>query len=356
MDGIQRGDTRPIDSDSGTEPGIIESRREQRPDSARHGQPNDDAGDGRGRTAERPSDIPAVGWKDILWRVYEGISEDRIFANAAAVAFYGLLALFPGVAALVSIYGLFADPATIQQHLDSMSGVLPRGAIDVIRDQLTRLAAEPRSTLGTSFLVTFLISLWSANGGIKALFDALNVVYEERERRSFIKLNAITLAFTLAMIAFVIVALACIVAVPVALSYLPGFVGSILNIARWPLMLVLITVALAFIYRYGPSRDEPRWRWITWGSAFAAVAWLAFSAIFSFYAANFGSFNKTYGSLGGVIGFMIWMWLSVAVILIGGKLNAEIEHQTARDTTEGAPEPIGHRRAKMADTVGAARS
>jgi membrane protein len=309
-------------------------------------------GAGRGRTAETPSDIPARGWKDILWRVYEGVSEARILANAAAVAFYALLALFPGIAALVSIYGLFADPATILQHLDSVAGLLPAGGVDVIRDQLNRLSAQPRSTLGVSFVVGLVISLWSANGGIKALFDALNIVYEERETRSFIKLNATTLAFTLAMIAFVIVALACIVAVPVAMSYLPGFVGAILNIARWPLMLVLITLALAFIYRSGPSRDEPKWRWITRGSAFAAVAWLGFSAIFSFYAAHFGSFNKTYGSLGAVVGFMIWMWLSVAVILIGGKLNAEIEHQTARDTTDGPPEPIGKRRAKMADTVG----
>jgi membrane protein len=142
------------------------------------------------------------------------------------------------------------------------------------------------------------------------------------------------------MIAFVIFALACIVVVPVALEYLPGFIGFIINIARWPLMLALVTVALACIYRYGPSRDEPKWRWITWGSAFAAIAWLGFSAIFSFYAAKFGSFNKTYGSLGAVIGFMTWMWLSIAVILIGGKVNAEMEHQTARDTTEGAPKPL----------------
>jgi membrane protein len=304
----------------------------------------------------RSHPIPSRGWKDILWRVYEGISEDRILANAAAVTFYALLALFPAITALVSIYGLFADPATLQQHLDSVSSLLPGGAVDVIRDQLNRLAAEPRSTLGVSFFFGLIISLWSANGGIKALFDALNVVYEERERRSFIRLNAITSAFTVAMIAFVIIALACIVAVPVALNYLPGFIGLILNIARWPLMLVLVTLALACIYRYGPSRDQPKWRWITWGSAFAAFAWLGFSAIFSFYAAKFGSFNKTYGSLGAVIGFMTWMWLSIAVMLIGGKMNAEMEHQTERDTTEGAPEPIGARRAKMADTVGPARS
>jgi membrane protein len=234
--------------------------------------------------------------------------------------------------------------------------VLPGGAVDVIRDQLNRLVAQPRGTLGVSFVIGLVVALWSANGGIKALFDALNVVYEEKEQRSFIRLNAITLAFTLSMIGFVLVAMACIVALPVGLNYLPSFMGFILNIVRWPVLLVLVAIVLAVIYRYGPSRDQPKWRWITWGSTFAALAWLGFSAIFSFYAAHFGSFNKTYGSLGAVIGFMTWMWLSVAVILIGAKLNAETEHQTARDSTEGSPKPLGARGAKMADTVGPSRS
>jgi membrane protein len=355
MDELSRRDAAIMDRSSEKESG---QRRESRqpPRSAQNAEAKTPTNDGRGRSAEKPSDIPARGWKDILWRVYEGISDNRILANAAAVTFYALLALFPALAALVSIYGLFADPAGMQHNLDTVSGLLPGGAVDVMRDQLNRLTAQPNGTLGISFLIGLVVSLWSANGGIKALFDALNVVYEEGEKRSFIKLNAITLAFTLAMIAFIIAALSCIVALPVALNYLPGFMGLVLNIARWPVMLLLITLALACIYRYGPSRDEPKWRWITWGSAFAAVAWLGFSAIFSFYAANFGSFNKTYGSLGAVIGLMTWMWLSVAVLLIGGKLNAEIEHQTAQDTTEGAPEPIGARRAKMADTVGPARS
>src|ERR1700740_609773 len=220
---------------------------------------------GRGRSAERPSDIPARGWKDILWRVYEGISDNRILANAAAVTFYALLALFPALAALVSIYGLFADPASMQHNLDTVSGLLPGGAVDVMRDQLNRLTAQPNGTLGISFLIGLVVSLWSANGGIKALFDALNVVYEEGEKRSFIKLNAITLAFTLAMIAFIIAALSCIVALPVALNYLPGFMGLVLDIARWRVMLLLITLALACIYRYGPSRDEPKWRGVTLG-------------------------------------------------------------------------------------------
>jgi membrane protein len=311
--------------------------------------------DGRGRSAEKPSEIPTPGWKDIVLRVYEGISEDRILANAAAVTFYALLALFPGIAALVSIYGLFADPGTIASHLDSMSGVLPGGAVDVVRDQLTRLTTQGSGTLGISFLIGLVISLWSANGGIKALFDALNVVYEEKEHRSFIGLNAVSLLFTLGMIAFLLMALACIVAIPVALDYLPSFIGGIIDIVRWPVMLVCVAVALAFIYRYGPSRTEPRWRWITWGSTFAALAWLAASALFSWYAASFGSFNKTYGSLGAVIGFMTWMWISMIVILVGAKLNAEAEHQTARESTVGQPKPLGRRGARMADTIGSAR-
>jgi membrane protein len=312
--------------------------------------------DGRGRLADRPSEIPARGWKDILLRVYNGISEDRILANAAAVTFYALLALFPAMAALVSIYGLFADPGTITKQLDAMQGVLPGGGIDVIRDQLTRLTAQPSGALGIGFVIGLAVSLWSANGGIKALFDALNAVYEEDEKRSFFRLTAVSLGFTAAMIVFVVVAITCVVALPVALQYLPGFIGMILNIARWPVLLVIVAAVLACIYRYGPSRKEPRWRWISWGSAFAAFAWLAASGLFSWYAAHFGTFNKTYGSLGAVIGFMTWMWLSIIVILIGGKLNAEIEHQTARESTEGPEKPLGRRGAKMADTIGPAQS
>jgi membrane protein len=312
--------------------------------------------DGRGRAATGPSEIPARGWKEIALRVYDGISDDRILANAAAVTFYALLALFPGIAALVSIYGLFADPSTIAGQLDSLGGVLPGGAIDVIRDQLTRLTAQGRATLGISFVVGVAISLWSANGGIKALFDALNAVYEEKETRSFIKLNAVSLAFTIGTILFLVVSLVGVIAIPIVLNYLPGAMSIVFDIARWPVLLALIALALAFFYRYGPSRTEPRWRWISWGSAFAAVMWLAVSALFSWYAANFGSYNKTYGSLGAVIGFMTWMWLSIIVVLIGAKLNAEIEHQTVRESTVGAPRPLGRRGAKMADTIELART
>ena len=312
----------------------------------------------RGRSAERPSEIPALGWKDILLRVYNGISDDQILANAAGVTYYALLALFPGIAAVVSIYGLFADPNSIVSHVDTMAGFAPGGAIDVIRDQLTRLSAQGSTSLGVSFLIGLMISLWSANSGIKALFNSLNVVYEEEEKRSFIRLNAVTVTFTLATIAFLLIALACVVAFPVMLDHLPspGVTGRLLNIARWPVLLVLVAVGLTLIYRYGPSRTEPRWEWITWGGALAAVLWLPASALFSWYAANFGSFNKTYGSLGAIIGFMTWMWVSIIVVLVGAKLNAEIEHQTAHASTIGPARPIGRRGAKMADTIGAAQA
>ena len=262
-----------------------------------------DSDDGRGRFAEGPTEIPARGWKDILRRVYDGITDDRILANAAGVAFYALLAIFPGIALVVSIYGLFADPTAIDGRLDAIPGLAPGGAIEVIRDQLTRLTSQSSTTLGISFLVSLLISLWSANSGIKALFDALNVVHEEKEKRSIIRLNAVTISFTIAAIAFVLIALACVVALPVIVNYLSllGVPSLLLKTAPWPTLLVLVALGLTLIYRYGPSRTEAQWQWVTWGSAFAAIAWLAASALFSWYAANFGSFNKTYGSLGAII-------------------------------------------------------
>jgi membrane protein len=311
---------------------------------------------GRGRSATRPSEIPAKGWKDILLRVYQGVSDDRILANAAAVTFYVLLAIFPGIAALVSIYGLLADPGSISSSLGSLSGILPGGAVAVIHEQLTRLTGKGGGSLSIGFVIGLLVSLWSANGGIKGLFDALNAVYEEEEKRGFFKFTAISFAFTLAILALAIVALAAIVVLPVILHHLPRAIGLIFNIVRWPILLVLVAVVLAFVYRYGPSRTEPRWRWITWGSAFAALTWLVASALFSWYAANFGTFNKTYGSLGAVVGFMLWIWVSSIVVLLGGKLNAEIEHQTARESTAGPAKPLGQRGAKMADTVGPPRS
>jgi membrane protein len=289
---------------------------------------------GRGRHAATPSDMPARGWKNILLRVWKNIGEDRVILVAAGVTFYCLLAIFPAIAALVAIYGFFSDPSSISSVVDKISGVMPGGALDIIRTQMNQVASQGPSKLGVAFVIGFLVSLWSANAGIKSIFDALNLVYDEPEKRGLIRLNLVSLAFTVAAILFILVAIAFIAALPaVASSQLQGTAALIAQIIRWPILFVVVAVGIALVYRYGPSRAEPQWRWITWGSAFAAVAWIAVSIAFSWYAANFGSYNKTYGSLAAIVVFMTWLWLSIAVILIGAEIDAEMEQQTAQDTT-----------------------
>jgi membrane protein len=339
--------------------GVDEWNRDQPPPHQRGKQasPDGEQQADRGRLARQPSEIPAAGWKDIFIRVYHNVGRDRIVLVAAGVTFYCILALFPAIAALVSLYGLFADPSTISDQVNSLSGVLPGGAQQVIGDQMSRVASQGNKSLGVIFLFGLAVALWSANAGVKSIFDALNLVYNEPEKRGLIKLNAVSLAFTAGAIIFVLLAIGATVVLPIVLAYvgLTDVAEQILRIVRWPVMLLLVTVVLAVLYRYGPSRAEPQWRWITWGSAFAAVAWLVVSLLFSWYAANFGSYNKTYGSLGAIIGFMIWIWISVIVILLGAEIDGEMEHQTTRDTTTGQGKPMGARGAKVADTVGAAQ-
>lgn len=316
----------------------------------------DGIGRGHGRQAANPSEIPVAGWKDILFRVYANIGDHRILALAAGMTYYSILAIFPALAALVAVYGLFSDAGSIAKHLDQVSGFLPGGAIEIAREQLTRVASKGNHTLGVTFLIGLVVSLWSANAAMKSLFDTLNIVYDEKEKRGFFYLNALSLGFTIAGIGLIIAALGAVVVLPVALNYLwlTNFTDLLIRIARWPAMFIVVAFALACVYRFGASRDAPRWRWISWGSVAATILWLTASALFSWYAANFGNFNETYGSLGGAIGFMTWLWISAIVVLLGAELDAEMEHQTTKDTTTGSPKPIGGRGAHMADTVGAA--
>jgi membrane protein len=285
---------------------------------------------GLGSRATGPTDIPVRGWKDIILLVYANVSKHRIMALAAGMTYYSLLAIFPAIAALVAVYGLFSDPSTIARHLDQLGGFLPGGAIDVAREQLTRVASKGSQTLGLTFLIGLGVSLWSANAAMKSLFDTLNIAYAEEEKRGFVKLNAMSLSFTVGGVVFVLAALGAIVVVPVILNYVGlSDVGDLLlRVGRWPAMYLILTFALSVIYRYGPDREAPRWRWITWGSAIAALLWLAVSALFSWYAANFGNFNETYGSLGAVVGFMTWLWISAMVILLGAEIDAAMEYQS----------------------------
>jgi membrane protein len=265
----------------------------ERPRSARPDHAFDDSADVRGRGAHAPTEIPPAGWRDVLLRVVHGISEDRITTIAGGVTFFVLLAIFPGLAGLISLYGLFADSGTIAQHLDSLGGIMPEGGLQIVRDQLQQLTSQPPQKLGFAMAGGLAVSLWSANGGIKAMFEGLNAVYHETEKRSFIRLNAISLTFTLSILAFVMVALLTITIVPQLLASfgLPG-IGEIVNIARWPILLVVASFMIAVIYRFGPSRNRAQWRWISPGSIFAAVAWIAASLLFSWYTSHFGSYNR----------------------------------------------------------------
>jgi len=312
---------------------------------------------GRGRNATVPTQIPWKGWRDIFWRTVNQTSEDRLLAIAAGVVFYGLLALFPAVTALVSCYGLFAKPDTINDHLSFLEGVMPAEAYSIVQDQIARVVAKGQAGLSVGFAIGLLLALWSANAGMKALMDALNIVNEEKEKRSFIRLNLVSLTFTIAGIFAMLAAVGAVVVAPLLLSPvgLAGMTEEIVRFARWPAFMIGMLLGLSVLYRYGPSRRAAKWQWISPGAVFATLTWFAESAVLSYYFANFANYNATYGSLGAAIGTMMWMWMSAIVVLFGAELNSEIEHQTARDTTVGTEKPLGARGATMADTVGAAQ-
>ncbi len=332
---------------------VIATSRQQPDSGAKRSGAASGAGQGHGHAATKPTDIPARGWWEIAKRVAAQVSSDRLMTEAAGVTFFALLAIFPALAALISLYGLFADPRTVSDHLAALNGLVPGGGMDILKDQIGALTSGPPKALGLGVLFGFATSLWSANQGVKALFDSLNVVNDEKESRGFLYRTALTLGFTLGGLLFVVLALVGIVAVPAILAFvgLSDVVALLLQYLRWPLLLVAIGLLLALIYRYGPSRAKAKWRWVSWGSAFAAVAWLVGSAAFSWYVSNFGSYNKTYGSLGAAVGFMTWIWISTIIVLVGGELNAEMEHQTERDTTTGPELPPGSRGAVKADRV-----
>ena len=308
----------------------------------------------RGRSADRPSDIPAAGWRDILWRVWAQVGEDNISIVAAGVAFYVLLALFPAITAFVSLFGLFADPDQVQAQFANLKGIIPDDAWSLLNDQLTAVASARPGSLGISAVVALVIALWSAGAGVRAMMTALNIAYNEHEKRGSFRFYATAFLFTIGLAVLGMVALGVIVIVPVLLSLidLGGIAQALVRLVPWLVLAAFVALALGVLYRYGPSRSEPKTRWVSSGAILATALWIGASLLFTIYVANFGSYNETYGALGAVVILLMWLWISAFIVLLGAEVNAEMEHQTERDTTTGRPKPLGERGAYVADHVG----
>ena len=301
--------------------------------------------DDHGRNASTPTDIPARGWKDVLARTFAEAKSDQLSLLAAGVAFFGLLALVPGLFALVSIYGLVADPADVAGHVQDLLGTAPAEVRNFIEQQLESVTGSDEGAAGIGAAIGIAVALWSASSGMKHMIDALNAAYDEDEGRGFVKVRALSLALTIGAVLFVLAAVGVITVVPAVIE------GPV-ALLRWPLLGAAFVGAIAVLYRYAPSRDEPEWRWTTPGALVATVLWLVGSGLFSLYVGSFASYNETYGSLGGVVVVMLWLFLTSAVVLFGAELDAELERQTRYDTTEGEDRPLGERDAYAADTVG----
>ncbi|EAU42942.1 Ribonuclease BN family protein [Fulvimarina pelagi HTCC2506] len=311
-----------------------------------------------GRHAASPAEMPAAGWKDVLMRVKDRFDEHSVTLVAAGITFYILLALFPAITALVAIYGLVADPQTIQAQLSNLEGIVPAGALGIIHSQLERLTSQTESSLSIAFAVSILLSIYSSTKGVKALFKAMNIAYQEKDERGFIKQNLISMAFVVASIVLVILAIVTLVVIPSVLSLLPLPAGvTILVLVVPPLVLALLAMAwIAGLFRFGPHRRSPTFKWLTPGAVLTILGWVIASIAFSFYASNVKNFDATYGSMASIIVFLMWTWIMMIILLAGAELNAQLEHQTAEDTTVGEEREPGDRKAELADQIAALRN
>jgi len=309
-------------------------------------------GDDRGRTADSPVALPGRGWWDVLKRTYRQSNEDHLGLIAAGVAFYGFLALIPLLGAMVLAYGLFVDPAEVARHMHALGAMLPADAAKLIDKQLADIVATASSKKGFGLLLALLLSIYGAMKGAGAVVTALNVAYEEEETRGFFRTTLLNGAITVGAVA---VAAAALLAASVTgfaqdlVARLSPTAAAAIKYLSWVVAAALASWAVAALYRYAPSREHAQWKWLTPGSVVATIGWAAMTTVFGFYAAHFGNYNATYGALGAVVVLLMWLYLSAYILLLGAELNAELEHQTERDTTTGPPKPFGKRRAKVAD-------
>lgn len=306
-----------------------------------------------GEQARKPTEIPASGWWQVVKRGWKEASDDQVPLLGAGVAFFGFLALFPALAAFTLLYGLVADRATITVQSEALAAALPPEARTLLVGQLDQLASAPQQSLGWGLVLAIVLALWSASGGVGNLITAINVAYDERKKRGFVKDKLLALGVTVGAVVFMAVMVALMAGLPVVLGFLDvnGPLRWLLEIVRWVLMAALVMVALAVLYRVAPDRDAPKFRWVTVGAAAATVLWLAASAAFSLYVTFFGNYAKTYGALAGVVLLMLWLWITSYAILLGAEINAESEEQTVKDTTSGPEQPLGRRGAVKADST-----
>jgi membrane protein len=306
-----------------------------------------------GREAENPAQIPPRGWMQVTKRAWAEAKADNVPILAGGVAFFAFLALFPAMIAALTLYGLVADPAQVAAQVNDLAAALPESARPIITDQLASVTASSDRALGIGLVVSILAALWSASGGTMNLIKATNLAYDEDETRGFLKLRGTALALTLGAVVFVLLAVALVAVVPAVFDALGlGGIGLVVaQIVRWALLVALVVAALAVVYRVAPDRDSPRFTWTSVGALVATLLWIIGSVAFSFYVNNFGSYNKTYGAIAGVIVLMLWLYLTSYIVLLGAEINAESERQTARDTTKGEPVPMGERGAEAADTL-----
>jgi membrane protein len=310
----------------------------------------------RGRSATSPHEIPMPGWKDIMVRSWGEVSEHNIFLVAGGVTYAILLALFPALAALVSIYGLLLDPSQVETQVAALSHVLPPETTQLIGDQLKSLVSASQGSLSVSAIVAMLLALWSASRGMSGLLTAFNIAYDQKETRGFFRFNLVAIVLTVLMLVGGTVIIALVGVLPAALQFvgLARETKWLLLVLEWPLLIVVVMVGLSVLYRYAPDRRPPRWRWVSPGAIVATFLWLVGSLAFTVYVSHFNSYNKTYGALGGVVVMLTWLYLSAFVALLGAVINAQSERQTKADSTIGKPKPMGKRKAYAADTVGEA--
>lgn len=306
-----------------------------------------------GRRATQPSDIPLRGWLQVMRRTYLEIISDRISLVAAGCAFYATLALFPAITMLISVYGLVFDPTTVEPQLQVVREFLPPAAFTLIADRVHTLVSQETATLGFSLLISTAIALWSSSTGTKAMLSALNMAYEEQEHRSFLRFQATGLTMTLCGILGAVLALVILVFLPVAIEFLglDAHVKAVVRITSFAMLIVFVMTSLSLLYYFGPSRRSAKWHWVTPGSLVATLLWLVASVLFSLYVGHIASYDASYGPLGAIAGMMMWFWVSAYAVLLGAELNAELELQTAEDTTTGPPKPAGQRGAFVADHV-----